>query len=126
MVATDITWRAPLISMPEIAELAAVQRPVVTTWRRRHGNFPSPAGTAGTRQLFDAREVAEWLIATGRADRQQVEPDLQMHTLGALRDALPAPDLVATTTALICLRHRDGDEPLSESNLQERAATLDP
>ncbi len=126
MVATDITWRAPLISMPEIAELAAVQRPVVTTWRRRHGNFPSPAGTAGTRQLFDAREVAEWLIATGRADRQQVQPELQMHTLAALRDALSAPDLVVTTTALICLRHLDGDEPLSENNLQERAATLDP
>ena len=126
MVATDITWRAPLISMPEIAELAAVQRPVVTTWRRRHVNFPSPAGTAGTLPLFDAREVAEWLIATGRADRQQVEPDLQMHTLAALHDALPARDLVATTTALICLRHLDGDEPLSENNLQERAATVDP
>ncbi|MGH3917781.1 MAG: hypothetical protein ACRDSG_01850, partial [Pseudonocardiaceae bacterium] len=126
MVATDITWHAQLISMPEIAELAAVQRPVVTTWRRRHGNFPSPAGISGTRQLFDAREVAEWLIATGRADRQQVQPELQMHTLAALRDALPAPDLVATTTALICLSHLDGDEPLSENNLQERAATVDP
>ncbi|MGH3889846.1 MAG: hypothetical protein ACRDSZ_25325 [Pseudonocardiaceae bacterium] len=126
MVATDITWRGPLISMPEIAEIAAVQRPVVTTWRRRHANFPSPAGTGGARPLFDAREVAEWLVTTGRADRQQVEPDLQMHTLAALRDALPAPDLVATTTALICLRHLDEDEPLSENNLQERAATVDP
>lgn len=126
MVATDITWRASLISMPEIAELAAVQRPVVTTWRRRHANFPSPAGTTGTRPLFDAREVAEWLIATGRADRQQVEPDLKMHTLATLRDALPAHDLVTTATALICLRHLDGDEPLARTDLAARAATADP
>lgn len=129
MIATDIMWPqtgSPLISMPEIAELAAVQRPVVTTWRRRHTSFPAPTGTAGTRPLFDVREVAEWLIATGRADRQQLEPDLQMHTLAALRDALPAPDLVATTTALICLRHLGGDEPLGEHNLPARAAAADP
>lgn len=126
MVATDVTWRAPLISMPEIAEIAAVQRPVVTTWRRRHANFPSPAGAAGSRPLFNAREVADWLIATGRADPQQVEPDLQMHTLAALRDALPAPDVMTAATALICLRHLDGDEPLSDSALLKRAAAIDP
>ncbi|WP_322780514.1 hypothetical protein [Frankia sp. Cas4] len=33
-----------LISMPEIAELAGVQRPVVTNWRRRHRDFPPSAG----------------------------------------------------------------------------------
>ncbi len=126
MATTDTTWRAPVISMLEIAELAEVQRPVVTTWRRRHhASFPSPTGAADTQPFFDAREVVEWLVATGRAERPQVEPELQMHTLAALRDALPAADLVATTTALICLRHLDGDEPFSE-NLPERAAIVDP
>ncbi|WP_131764896.1 hypothetical protein [Candidatus Protofrankia californiensis] len=35
-----------LISMPEIADLAAVLRPVVTTWRRRHVDFPEPVPAA--------------------------------------------------------------------------------
>ena len=35
---------ALLMSMTEIAELAKVQRPVVTTWRRRHRDFPAPVG----------------------------------------------------------------------------------
>lgn len=33
-----------LMSMTEIAELAQVRRPVVTTWRRRYADFPQPVG----------------------------------------------------------------------------------
>ena len=42
-----------LMSMTEIAELARVQRPVVTNWRRRHRDFPAPAGGDAAQPLFD-------------------------------------------------------------------------
>ena len=51
---------AQLISMGDIAALAGVRRPVVTTWRRRHPDFPAPISSSGTRPLFDPREVADW------------------------------------------------------------------
>lgn len=131
-----------LISMPEIADLAGVRRPVVTTWRRRHAGFPQPVTGDGGRPLFDAGQVVDWLVATGRADRGVVEPDLRLHLLATLaaqpggrRGGLPPRDLVATLTALVCLRHLD-DEPLVTTTgqrpwrlvtaLRERAATADP
>jgi predicted DNA-binding transcriptional regulator AlpA len=50
-----------LISMPEVAELAGVQRPAVTTWRRRHDDFPRPVRTPGAGsglEMFDAEAVS--------------------------------------------------------------------
>lgn len=124
-----------LISMPEIAELAGVRRPVVTTWRRRHAGFPAPTGTGRTAPLFDAREVVDWLVETGRAERAQIEPDLRLHLLAGLAaDGLAGSELVVALTALVCLRHLD-DHPLSRGresawrtaeDLRERAATVDP
>jgi len=124
--------RLPLLmSMPEIARLAGVHRPVVTTWRRRHPDFPAPVNGDAARPLFDAHQVADWLLRTGRASSEQVGPELSLHTLGSLSPALPARELMAVVTALICLRHLD-DEPLAEGTgdiigaLRARAARLDP
>jgi len=124
---------APLISMPEIAELAHVQRPVVTTWRRRHKDFPKQASGDVTHPLFSAREVTDWLIVTGRAERDEIEPEISLHTLAALVGQYPGRDLVAAITALICLRYvADENEPLADgaddvlATLRERAATNDP
>jgi hypothetical protein len=123
---------APLISMPEIAELAGVRRPVVTTWRRRHLGFPGPVEGGIATPLFDAHQVVDWLVATGRADRAQIEPELSLHTLAAIGAQIPAGDLVAMLTALICLRWLDDDEPLAggtgdiTASVNRRAARLDP
>ena len=122
----------PLISMPEIAELAGVRRPVVTTWRRRHLGFPAPVDGGIAAPLFDARQVVDWLVATGRADREQIEPELSLHTLAAIGAQLPAGDLMARLTGLVCLRWLDDDEPLASgagdiiADVQRRAAILDP
>ena len=116
------------ISMPEIAELAGVHRPVVTTWRRRHRDFPAPIGGDAGRPLFDARQVVDWLVGTGRAERGQIEADLRLYLLSCLGAKMPAKDLVAAATALICLRHLD-DELLQEysiAQLKQRAAEADP
>ncbi len=48
-----------LISMPEIAELAGVQRPVVTNWRCRHGDFPPPADDQAAQPM--GRHIDEML-----------------------------------------------------------------
>ena len=136
MAARQLSGRAPggapLISMPEIAELAGVRRPVVTTWRRRHIGFPAPVDGGMASPLFDERQVVDWLVTTGRADRAQIEPELSLHTLAAIGAQFPAADLVAMLTALICLRWLDDDEPLDDgtgdlaAGACRRAARLDP
>lgn len=120
-----------LMSMRDIAELAGVRRPVVTMWRRRHASFPPPAGGNVSHPLFDPRSVADWLIGTERAERERIGPDLSLYTIAGLGRRLPAGDLVALVTALICLRYLDGDEPLADgpenivAALRDRAAHTD-
>lgn len=121
-----------LISMPEIAELAAVQRPVVTTWRRRHRDFPLQVAGDAAHPLFDARDIADWLIRTGRARQEDIGPELSLYTLAALAPVLPARELIGVVTSLICLRRLDDDEPLADgtaditASLRERALRQDP
>jgi hypothetical protein len=119
------------MSMAEIAELADVKRPVVTTWRRRYPSFPAPIHANALELLFDSRQVADWLMATGRDPDGRIEADLSLYALADLGTGLPANNLLAWVTALICLRNLDG-EPLasaatdSEESLAARAARLDP
>lgn len=121
-----------LMSMTDIAELAQVKRPVVTTWRRRYPDFPAPAAGDAMSPLFDSRQVAEWLIGTGRDPEHRVEADLSLHALAGLGAGLAPLDLVALLTALICVRDQDG-EPLAAADggglreeLLDRAAHIDP
>ncbi|HUZ26910.1 MAG TPA: hypothetical protein VMV07_24430 [Streptosporangiaceae bacterium] len=124
--------RGPLLmSMTEIAELAQVKRPVVTTWRRRYPDFPKPADGDATSPLFDSRQVAEWLIGTGRDPAGRIEADLRLHALAGLGTGLPPSDLLALLTALICLRDQDGEPAAAahgdlRGDLLRRAARLDP
>src|SRR6266704_1797399 len=126
------TDRRLLISMPEIAELAGVRRPVVTVWRRRYnGSFPRPVAGDASRPLFDAHAILEWLAATGRVDRGAIEPDLRQHALWHLGSQLKRGDLIAFATALICLRGLDDDESLRADGewsqiLVDRARRVDP
>ncbi|MFE0021472.1 hypothetical protein [Amycolatopsis sp. NPDC059021] len=116
-----------LMSLPEIAEMAGVQRPVVTTWRRRHLDFPVAATTIEGRPLFDGREVCAWLVGTGRAQRAEIEPDLQVYALAAVAQQTGTERLLTTATALLCLQHLDG-EPLrgaTSVELIERAQAVD-
>lgn len=120
----------PVMSMSDIAALAGVQRPVVTTWRRRHPDFPAPISGEGIQAMFDARAVCDWLVSTGRADRRQVEPDLHLHTLTQIGESLPPRHLVAAMTALVCLRAVDheplGADGLDPEELRDRARRVDP
>ncbi len=120
------------MSMREIAELAGVKRPVVTTWRRRHPDFPDPSGGDELGLLFDPSQVADWLVRTGRITQERAGVDLSFYTLAGLGAGLSAKDLIAGATALICLRYLDGGEPLAcgaddiVGDLISRAERLDP
>ncbi|MFE0546552.1 hypothetical protein [Streptomyces sp. NPDC058891] len=121
-------WR---ITYAEIAALAQVQRPVPTTWSRRHPDFPAPVAHEDGRPLFDARAVVDWLMATGRgnADPRHLRAELAMHTLVAWRTlGVPAGVLVGALTTLICLRQQL-DTPVSGQSwdaVLAQAADLDP
>nr|WTB35260.1 hypothetical protein OG781_42540 [Streptomyces sp. NBC_00830] len=120
-------WR---ITYSEIAALAQVQRPVPTTWSRRHPDFPAPVAHEDGRPLFDARTVVDWLTATdhGNADPRHLRAELALHTLSAWRTpSLSASVLVGALTALICLRQQLGTAVSGQSwdSVLDRAAGLD-
>ncbi|MDX2591798.1 hypothetical protein PV343_05840 [Streptomyces sp. WI03-4A] len=122
-------WR---MTYAEIAALAQVQRPVPTTWARRHPDFPAPVTQEDGRPLFDARAVVDWLASTGRGntDPRRLRAELALHTLAAWRTpSLPAPVLIGALTALVCL-HQQLDAPAADGRpwdtTLERAAELDP
>ncbi|PLW72313.1 hypothetical protein C0036_13270, partial [Streptomyces sp. DJ] len=54
------------VSAAEISRLAGVGRAAVSNWRRRHPDFPAPAGGTDASPLFALGEVEEWLRAQGK------------------------------------------------------------
>ncbi len=107
---------ALLMTMTDIAEFANKQRPVVTTWRRRYpDSFPAPAGGDEAHPQFDPHEVADWLLTTGRIERDRAEQELALFMLTGLAASYPGRDAVAAVTALICLRYLAGEnDPLAD------------
>ncbi|CAM5525525.1 hypothetical protein SAVIM338S_04025 [Streptomyces avidinii] len=100
----------PYVSMSEIATLARVKRPVVSTWRRRYSHFPAPvAGNAG-RPLFDGGQVAEWLISSGlgNTDHAELRSDVALFGIVALTDRFRGWQLIEVLGSLLCLRRLDG------------------
>jgi predicted DNA-binding transcriptional regulator AlpA len=114
---------SPLLSMPEIAALAQVKRPVVSTWRRRYTDFPAPVAEMAGRVQFDGEEIAQWLLATGlgNADPAQLRAELVLYSLAAHADRSDALRTVDTVGALLSLRYLD-EQPLAEGNGEEATA----
>lgn len=55
-----------LVGLVEIAQRAGVQRPVVSTWRKRHPEFPAPVAELHIGPVFWWPTIKEWLQQTGR------------------------------------------------------------
>lgn len=55
-----------LAGLIEIAMRAGVRRPVVTTWRERHLDFPAPVAELKIGPIFWWPDVERWLKDTGR------------------------------------------------------------
>ena len=58
-----------LITAAAIARMAGVGRAAVSNWRKRHPEFPKPAGGSPSSPTFDRAEVLTWLKETGKADQ---------------------------------------------------------
>lgn len=50
----------PLVSRSELADLAGVSRPTITTWAKRHKDFPRPI-RSGDGEFLPLAEAAAWL-----------------------------------------------------------------
>lgn len=115
------------VTLAQIAKFAQVQRPSVSNWRRRHGDFPRPVGGSAAQPLFDAEQVAQWLD-----QRPNSLPQQRSATYGELfREGLRRGPAVGTHfadadarvragLAVAALRHLYG-RPLPPSEEQLRA-----
>ncbi|ACU34920.1 N-6 DNA methylase [Actinosynnema mirum] len=54
------------VTAAEIARLSGVGRAAVSNWRRRHEDFPQPAGGTDTSPVFKLSEVQAWLQGQGK------------------------------------------------------------
>jgi hypothetical protein len=118
MPARVLTRPALLMTMTDIAELADKPRPLITTWRRRYpDSFPAQAGGDEAHPQFDPHEVADWLLTTGRIERDRAEQELALFMLTGLAASYPRQSAVAAVTALICLRYLAGEnDPLADGD----------
>ncbi len=120
---------ALLIDLAGVARLAGVQRAVASVWRSRFATgsdaFPQAAGVKNGSALFDADEVAEWLVRTGHGNNTDARAD-------AAASAAPSDfsfaegNSVAELEALITLiAHVDDLDGMTPSDLEEAASKLD-
>ncbi|MEV8095961.1 N-6 DNA methylase [Kitasatospora sp. NPDC085879] len=97
----------PEVTAVEIARLAGVGRAAVSNWRRRHVDFPQPAGGTDTSPTFRLDEVERWLRAQGKIAELPLLERVRRQ-LETLRDpdGHPAAPLLAAGALLLQL-HRD-------------------
>lgn len=116
-----------LISLPQIAALAKVRRPVVSVWRTRFGSgpnaFPAAIDARAGQEYFDAREVAEWLVDTSHGNNPDAAADAAAFALHDVEDF--GTEQLDVMEALLALRVFDG-MPLNRGDLRERAHNADP
>lgn len=122
---------AELVTMHDIAALAAVARPVVSTWRRRYRTtsrpFPSPRTHHGNQELFLREEVVSWLEETERGNNPHAREEA---VVGALlsEPRLATPRNLDALSALLVLRGLQGDSlaGLDADDVLDAADSADP
>ncbi|WP_380166911.1 helix-turn-helix transcriptional regulator [Jannaschia sp. R86511] len=120
------------LSLPDVARLAGVQRPVVSMWRRRYENaerpFPRPVARVSNRERFDADEVVGWLEATGRTHGRDMRADVAVHAMPIGLTLSSDPAALDGLTALIALKAATDTalDGLTVQQLTALAASVDP
>ncbi|MFE1318811.1 N-6 DNA methylase [Kitasatospora phosalacinea] len=110
----------PEVTAAEIARLAGVGRAAVSNWRRRHPDFPKPAGGTEASPTFHLDQVEQWLRDQGKlAELPLLERVWRQ--LETLRDpAGPAAAPLVTAGAVLLLLHRD---PAARTDLADQPDT---
>lgn len=129
MPTSTVTHASDLrIAFADIARLANVQRPVVSTWRQRFAKgpdaFPRAVSSIDGIDHFDALEVAHWLVDTDHGKNPQAIVEAPLFARPSGFDG----SFCDAATALLTLRASNG-EPLAgldASELLDLADRTDP
>jgi N-6 DNA Methylase len=89
-----------VVTAAEIARLAGVGRAAVSNWRRRHEDFPRPAGGTETSPTFRLEDVELWLRDQGKL-RDAAGFDRLWQQLEAWRGDLRITDLMVAVGAFL-------------------------
>jgi hypothetical protein len=115
-----VTETDPTLTLRDVANLADVERAVVSMWRRRPRvrgldmPFPKAVRSDGPVERFRRDEVVDWLTRTGRGNNAE-------HRLDAPALSVPVGVALEDLVTLLCLHaHSDGD--LAELTATEREA----
>ncbi|MFI5987398.1 hypothetical protein ACIBEA_41845 [Streptomyces sp. NPDC051555] len=71
------------VQLGEVARMARVGRSAAVTWRRRHPDFPAPAGGTELRPLFDRAAAVGWLLAHDKIEIPVAMPSASLVLVGA-------------------------------------------
>jgi SAM-dependent methyltransferase len=101
-----------LLTAADIARLAGVTRATVSNWRRRHADFPAPAGGTGASPAYARLQVEEWLAARGTMAELSLEERVWRAVGAATAGGLTIEDAVSRVAGVLSeLEHRGPAEP---------------
>lgn len=87
------------VTAAEISRIAGVTRATVSNWRRRHDDFPGPAGGTESSPLYDLEAVQAWLGSRGRGAAanplEELRTALRLHGQGGSGGAVLLPLVLA-------------------------------
>ncbi|WP_072689823.1 hypothetical protein [Rhodococcus marinonascens] len=121
-----------LLTKRDIAALAQVQRPVVTTWAKRFRSgdlpFPCPVTVDGRTAKFDADEVVAWVQARGLGNNDAFARDIAMHAAFEHSSGVDPVVFADGITALLCVKSLLGEQlgELDPDALLDEVDELDP
>ena len=109
-----------VLTTEEIARVAGVARGTVSGWRRRHADFPAPAGGTGRGPVFSRAEVETWLAGAGR---WELAPDARLwrEVNHAARGASLGKVVAAVAAAVTPHADQQPDLPANLAWVAERA-----
>jgi hypothetical protein len=98
------TANTGLVAPSDIAELAGVTRAAVSNWRKRHIDFPEPAGGTVAKPLFDRADVERWLVTNGYQLQRDAGELAVWALINRFRDAVPMDAARPVMQAVLCAR----------------------
>lgn len=103
-----------LVAPSDIADLAGVKRAAVSNWRKRHSDFPGPAGGTVAKPLFNRIDVERWLVTNGHQIQRDAGELAVWAVINRFRDEVPLQVTRPLVLAELCARKlADGTNDLS-------------
>ena len=124
-----------LVTITEISKIVGAARPTVSNWKRRHEDFPEPAGKGAKGPLFRRTEILHWLTVNDKlphasapsSDRagSSAGRTAWRNALDRLRGRMAWPQLVSTALAVLAERPAPDHGSLLDTPPDDLAAARD-